>query len=61
MSIFDKNENERYAYFLTNFKEILSDWSVMVNDQFIKSSLDNSSTKLFGMNVDKAIIFLILI
>ncbi|WP_424526829.1 hypothetical protein [Spiroplasma endosymbiont of Glossina fuscipes fuscipes] len=57
MSIFDKNENERYAYFLTNFKEILSDWSVMVNDQFIKSSLDNSSTKLFGMNVDKAIIF----
>ncbi|KAF0851133.1 MAG: hypothetical protein EIB84_00845 [Spiroplasma poulsonii] len=57
MSIFDKNENERYAYFLTNFKEILSDWSVMVNDQFIKTSLDNSSTKLFGMNVDKAIIF----
>lgn len=57
MSIFDKNENERYAYFLTNFKEILADWTVMINDQFIKSSLDNSSTKLFGMNVDKAILF----
>lgn len=57
MSIFDKNENERYTYFLTNFKEILSDWAVIVNDQFIKTSLDNSSTKLFGMNVDKAVIF----
>ncbi|WP_374696964.1 hypothetical protein [Spiroplasma endosymbiont of Polydrusus formosus] len=57
MAIFDNNKNEKYAYFLTNFKEILVGWLTIVNDYFIKSSLDNSSMKLFEMNVDKAIVF----
>ncbi|AHF60719.1 hypothetical protein [Spiroplasma mirum] len=57
MSIFDKNENEKYAYFLTNFKELVADWVVMVGDPYIKTALDTASIKLFGMNVEKAMSF----
>ncbi|AGM25804.1 hypothetical protein SSYRP_v1c02080 [Spiroplasma syrphidicola EA-1] len=57
MSIFDKSNNKKYAFFLTNFGEILDLWKGFLKKKKIAMLANQGSMIFFGLDVEQTMEF----